>query len=751
MARRVAVVAVGFVLLWGCGGRKAEEQRAGRGAGQGAEYAAAGSCAECHAAQAKTHAETGMGRAFARATEASAGREFGGAGVFYHKASDRFYQPVRREGRFFVRRWQKDEGGGETNAIEYEVHYVVGSGNHSKTFLHRDGANHLIEMPVSWYAEGGGKWAMSPGYDNGGHYDFRRKIHYDCFFCHNGYPRWGAGGTAGGAGGGGGSAGTGGTGAGMSLDEVGRAGAEPVYPGELPEGIDCQRCHGPGAAHVAAAKRKAGAEELKKLIVHPGRLPGERRMEVCLQCHLETTSFPLPNAIQRYGRGAFSYRPGEPLKDYMLHFDHARGAGREEKFEIAGAAYRLRQSSCFVKSGSKLQCTTCHDPHRARRGAEAAAAYAAVCRGCHETELKKLVAAGRHTGKQECAGCHMPKRRTEDVVHVVMTDHKIARRAPAGNLVAARAERLETAGVSYRGEVVPYYPGGEAGSGEEELYRAVAQVLQKSNLEAGIARLEEAVKKHAPKGPEFYFDLAEAYLAAGKRGEAMAWYEAALKQDERFAPAMRGLGGALLQQNDLGRAIPLLEKARGLDGRDAPTLQALGRAYQQQGRMQDTVAALRAAAAAEPVDAGIRELLANALAAAGDVAGAEAEFRAAILHQPDLATAHYGYAAALAARGQFEQAEPEMRRAVALGPGLAQPREMLGNLYARTKRWALAREQYGEALRIDPRFGRAHLGMAMVMGSMGDFAAAKRHLQEAAGSGDAAVAADARDLLGSLP
>ncbi|MBK7929173.1 MAG: hypothetical protein IPJ98_17345 [Bryobacterales bacterium] len=79
MARRVAVLAVGFVLSWGCGGKKASpagEQRAG----QQAEYAAAGSCAECHAAQAKTHAETGMGRAFARATEASAGREFAGGG-----------------------------------------------------------------------------------------------------------------------------------------------------------------------------------------------------------------------------------------------------------------------------------------------------------------------------------------------------------------------------------------------------------------------------------------------------------------------------------------------------------------------------------------------------------------------------------------------------------------------------------------------------------------------------------------------
>ena len=50
-------------------------------------------------------------------------------------------------------------------------------------------------------------------------------------------------------------------------------------------------------------------------------------MEVCMACHLETTSFPLPNAIQRYERGPFSYRPGEPLGAFILNFDHAAGHG----------------------------------------------------------------------------------------------------------------------------------------------------------------------------------------------------------------------------------------------------------------------------------------------------------------------------------------------------------------------------------------------------------------------------------------
>ncbi|MCC6291954.1 MAG: tetratricopeptide repeat protein [Bryobacterales bacterium] len=699
--------------------------KSGTGPVAQAAYADPRSCAACHPAQARTYRATGMARAFTRATPAafnpSEAALFARATPFFHKASNRFYQPLLREGRAFLRRFERDSGGAETNAIEYEIHYILGSGNHSRTYLHRDPANHLVEMPLSWYSEAGGSFAMSPGFDNPAHYDFRRKVNYDCFFCHNGYPDL--------------------------PSTAGRAGDEPVYPVMLPEGIDCQRCHGPGAAHVEAAGKKTAPEALRKLITNPARLNAARQMEVCMQCHLETTSFPLPNSIQRYGRGIFSYRPGEPLGDYILHFDHAPGTGREEKFEIAGHAYRLRQSQCFLKSVGRLRCTTCHNPHEARRGEAAVEQYAAACATCHEAALAKLTASGRHAKRTDCATCHMPRRRTEDVVHVVMTDHKIVRRPPPGNLLAPRAERLETAGVSYRGPVVPYYPA----TGMDELPLASAQVLQKSNLAAGIPQLEAALRKQQPKGPEYYFDLAEAQLAAGHRGAAIEQYEAALRHDPGFAPAVRGLGGALLAQNELARAVPLLEQARSLDPRDTPTLLALARAYQQQGRLTDSIATLRAAAVIEPTGASIQELLGNAFMASGEAAQAEAAFRTAILHQPDLATAHYGYSATLAARGDFDAALPHMERAVALAPQLPQPREMLGNLYARRKQFALAIPQYREAIRLDPQFGRAHLGLAIAAASTGDLRTARAELQQAAASPDPAISQDARELLGQLP
>jgi hypothetical protein len=61
--------------------------------------------------------------------------------------------------------------------------------------------------------------------------------------------------------------------------------------------------------------------EIQAAIVNPKRLSPDLQMDVCMQCHLETTSAKLPGMIRRFNRDPFSYRPGEPLA-YMVYFDH---------------------------------------------------------------------------------------------------------------------------------------------------------------------------------------------------------------------------------------------------------------------------------------------------------------------------------------------------------------------------------------------------------------------------------------------
>ena len=389
--------------------------------------------------------------------------------------------------------------------MEKQIDFVMGSGSHARAYLHRTPRNTLVELPLAWYAEKGGYWAMNPGYDRPDHEGFRRKIGYDCMFCHNGYPNIPAG--------------------------HDQPFAEPVYPDPLPEGIDCQRCHGPGAKHATLAKTAGtNPQDIRKAIVNPSRLSAELREEVCIQCHLETTSFPLPNSLQRYDRGPFAYRPGEPLSAYWLFFDHAPGMGREDKFELVNAVYRVRRSKCFLQSNGALQCTTCHNPHDVPRGAEATRHYDAACRKCHAAAFDRIVAAGKHTGATGCADCHMPKRRTEDVVHSAATDHYIQRLRPEGDLLAERAERLETGDKAYRGEVVPYYPV-KAPPGDE-LYLALAQVIEKSNLAGGIRRLEEAIERHAPNVRSFTW-------GSPKRGETTGSWRKPCRSTARRCGATR--------------------------------------------------------------------------------------------------------------------------------------------------------------------------------------------------------------------
>jgi len=308
-----------------------------RGAdGQPANYADRAACAGCHPLIAQTYAKTGMARSFRSAAAGS--RPELEAATYYHAASREDFTAIRRGGADYIRRANRDAGGEPANAFEERLDYAIGSGERAVSYLHRTRDNQLVEFPITWYPQGGGHWGMSPGYDRPEHPGFSRAITYRCMFCHNAYPEVAAG--------------------------PGNWDGATVFPAKLPEGIDCQRCHGPAAGHVAAALQGRPLSEIRAAVVNPARLPPERQMEVCMQCHLETTSATLPGAIMRFGRDVFSYRPGEPLTDYMLYFDHAPGTGHDDKFEFVSAAYRLRKSACFNAGEGRVTCTTCHDPHR---------------------------------------------------------------------------------------------------------------------------------------------------------------------------------------------------------------------------------------------------------------------------------------------------------------------------------------------------------------------------------------------------
>jgi predicted CXXCH cytochrome family protein len=725
------------------------------------KYADPATCAGCHSEIWQTYSRTGMARSFYRPAPDNIKST-----KFYHKPSDSYFAMLEHDGRFYQRRYQIGFDGKETNGLEKQIDYVVGSGNHVRAYLHRTTRNTLIELPLAWYAEQGsshdgsssvGVWGMNPGYDRPDHPGFTRNIPNACMFCHNGIPVFASG--------------------------TSEAGRDAVFPERMPEGIDCQRCHGPGSRHVQLAENGAKAEETRGAIVNPARLSPERQMDVCMQCHLETTSSPLPNAIVRYEREPYSFRPSEPLSDFMLQFDHAPGTGHDDKFEIAGAAYRLRRSACFQKSQGALKCTTCHNPHDIPRGEEAARHYAQVCRQCHDAAVNKLTAAGSHPKSDDCVGCHMPKRRTDDVVHAVMTDHYIQRRKPERDLLAPLAERRETEENGYRGEVVPYYPQTLPVGRDRDLYWAVAQVSQKSNLSQGIPALVAAIERYKPESAEYYLHLGDAYTNNAEISKAVPLYEEATRRKPDSLVALRKWGFSLRSSGQPQRAIDVLKRALAVTP-DATAWHELGLAYVDLRSKDEAVAAFQKAAdldedMAEPYNsqgavwlenrdvaraepafreairrqpeyAEARSNLANLLSATGRFEEARYQFEAAIRIKPNYAAARFNYAIALARVKRFSDAQAQVEAELKSSPGVAEAHDLLGNLLVAQGKIRPAVQEYEEAIRLQPKFGRAHLDLGSLLAESGDVRAALPHLQEAAASPDAAVSGEARQVLQEL-
>ncbi len=737
-----------------CIGAQGQSHRAGS---ETSEYAAPQTCAGCHRGIWEKYRLTGMGRSFSRPTVENTLANW--TGSYYHAPSDSYFTILRRGNQFFQRRYRLGSDGGETDVMEKRIDFVLGSGNHARTFLHRSPRNTLIELPLGWYAEEGGRWAMNPGYDRPDHEGFRRRAGYDCMFCHNGYPKIPA--------------------------RHERPFAEPVYLDPLPAGIDCQRCHGPGKRHnELAGSGKGTPDAIRKAIVNPARLDPQQREEVCIQCHLETTSFPLPNSLQRYDRGPFDYQPGRTLSNYWLFFDHAPGTGREDKFEIVNAVYRMRRSRCFLESKGRMECATCHDPHDIPRGENAVRYYDDRCRKCHGGEFARAVAAGKHTSAAGCADCHMPKRRTEDVVHSLATDHLIQRHKPAGDLLAPREERHETADRAYRGEVVLYYPADLPASPTRELYTALAQVIDRSNLEKGIPRLAAAVQRFPFARPEFYFQLGEALRNSGRDAEAAAAYREAIRRDPQMAAARQNLGVALRRAGQVDDAVETLRRATQLAPDSAALWHELGLAHREKGKMDEAAKAFEKAIA---LDGDLPEPHSNlgiVLLSSGNSRRAEAEFREAIRIQPDYADAHgnlanllagkgeftdarnhfetalrlkprdavtrYNFAVALGGARQFDEAQRQLEAAIEADASLADAHELLAKLLMARDQPAAAVPHYREWLRLHPESAQAQFGLGSALAMTGERAAAIPYLRRAAAAEDAATREGAARLLRQL-
>ena len=298
-------------------------------------------CASCHAQQAATHAKSGHAHALRPAAEHPLAAEFQG-----RLARGRYqYRFDVVEGRPTAVVTAGDE------ALRVVLDWAFGAGEQAVTFVSQLDEDAYVEIAASYYPAGGAI-DLTPGHQtlrpNGlaealgvHHRTFSPEAEIlRCFRCHATGP--------------------------LALDEE-----FAVQPAEL--GVECESCHGPGEAHVAAV-RAGEIERAAQLVRQPGKMPPAEQLAFCGRCHRPPAS------------------DGERI-DWS------------DPWNVRHQPVYLSRSPCFA--GGALDCLTCHEAHQPLRR-DADGWYAARCGGCHSAETHPPAAVCR-ASKQSCIDCHMPR------------------------------------------------------------------------------------------------------------------------------------------------------------------------------------------------------------------------------------------------------------------------------------------------------------------------------------------------------
>jgi len=176
--------------------------------------------------------------------------------------------------------------------------------------------------------------------------------------------------------------------------------------------VGCERCHGPGSAHVEQPTRGN--------TLNPARMDYVQANDTCIQCHSQGR--PLTNPIEgKYYDWPVGYHVGLNLRDYWQLEDHTLGQLSFTHFPDGTAHKNRMQGNDFVQSvmyRRGVTCFDCHDVHGTDNYAQLRKPANQLCLDCHGPGSRngpRTATLAEHTHHKEgstgseCMACHMPK------------------------------------------------------------------------------------------------------------------------------------------------------------------------------------------------------------------------------------------------------------------------------------------------------------------------------------------------------